>query len=133
MPFARWQSPRNLSCFAHPIDILLKKSTARVTLNLDVLTIILEYLYRTSPKSIYNVALASGPFYRLTYEYRYRKIRLTLSRHRNDANGWLLGKLLGDEIARSTVHEIYINWIPGADPRHETEDRGGEEAYGAAH
>ncbi|KAL9581417.1 MAG: hypothetical protein Q9212_003917 [Teloschistes hypoglaucus] len=122
MPFGRWQSPRNLSCFSLPIDILLKKSIAGITLNLDILIIILDYLYNTSSKSIYNVALASRSLYRLTYEYRYRKIRLTLSCHRNQSNGWLLGKLLGDEMARSTVHEVYINWIPGADPRHETEE-----------
>lgn len=79
-------------------------------------------LYNASPKSIFNVALASSSLYRLAYQYLHRKIRLTLSRHRNYANGLLLAKLLSDEAARSTVHEVYINWIPGADPRHETEE-----------
>ncbi|KAL8723831.1 MAG: hypothetical protein Q9181_007155, partial [Wetmoreana brouardii] len=79
-------------------------------------------LYHASPKSIHNVALSSKYFRHLTYKYLYRKIRLTFARYRNGRNRLLLEKLLSDSTTSSLVHEVYINWLAGANPRHETEE-----------
>lgn len=130
---------QSLLSLPHLSEILFpsrKKSAPKITLNHDVLAIILEIvyshnadpyiflandgqLYLSSPKSIYNVCLTSRFLYHLSQKYLYRKLSFTFSRHRNSRNWVLLERLMSDSTARSSVHQLYINWIAGTNPRFE--------------
>ena len=90
------------------------------TLNYDILSMVLDYIYQASPKSIYALSLTSKALHRLAQGYLFRKLRFTFSRCWNHRNNVLLQRLQDDAQARSYVQEIYVNWTAGANPRHDT-------------
>ncbi len=79
-------------------------------------------LAQISPRSLYNVSLSSRALHHLAQKHLYRKLRFTFARYRYNRNRLLLQKLLTDPTACSSVHEVYINWLGGANPRLETEE-----------
>lgn len=99
-----------------------KKFKSHVTLDHDVLVIVLDYVQHTSPKSIYNVCLSSRQLYDLARKFHYRSLRFTFARCWEMRNALLLQNLLTDSAASSFVHQIYVNWASGVVPRHDGEE-----------